>query len=235
MKDANDPAAIRGGAQKKPRFAHEWLQADVLAGVISAAVVVPKAMAYATIAGLPVQVGLYFSAMPAGGGTTQMAVNRHAGAKSQLAELVTAASALAILLLFAPLIAFVPQAALAPVVVAHSIGLVQRKEFRAMRAVRTMDFRWALFAIAGVVLLGTLKGILVAAVVSLVALAYQAYSPTAYALGRKRWTTAFWPLSKDHPDDEQWPGLLLVRVEGRVLFCQCRANRRSDLTDDRTG
>jgi MFS superfamily sulfate permease-like transporter len=41
-----------GGYQK------DWLQPDVIAGLTAAAVVIPKAMAYATIAGLPVQVGL---------------------------------------------------------------------------------------------------------------------------------------------------------------------------------
>jgi sulfate permease, SulP family len=42
----------------------EWLRPDVLAGVTTAAVIIPKAMAYATIAGLPVQVGLYTAFLP---------------------------------------------------------------------------------------------------------------------------------------------------------------------------
>ena len=42
----------------------EWLRPDVLAGLITAAVVIPKAMAYATVAGLPVQVGLYTAFLP---------------------------------------------------------------------------------------------------------------------------------------------------------------------------
>ncbi len=166
--------------------------------------------------------GGFFSAMPAGGGTTQTAVNRNAGAKSQMAELVTAASALAILLLFAPLIAFMPQAALAAVVVAYSVGLLQPREFLQIRQVRAMEFRWALIACAGVVLLGTLKGILVAVIVSLLALAHQAYSPPVYALGRKRGTTVFRPLSEGHPDDERFPGLLLVRVDGRIFFANAQ-------------
>src|SRR5438270_14092849 len=41
-----------------------WLRADILAGLIAAAVVVPKAMAFATIAGFPVQVGLYTAFVP---------------------------------------------------------------------------------------------------------------------------------------------------------------------------
>jgi len=41
-----------------------WLRSDVVAGLVTAAVVVPKAMAYATIAGLPVEVGLYTAIVP---------------------------------------------------------------------------------------------------------------------------------------------------------------------------
>src|SRR5499426_457574 len=41
-----------------------WLRADLTAGLTAAAVVVPKAMAFATIAGLPVQVGLYTAIVP---------------------------------------------------------------------------------------------------------------------------------------------------------------------------
>src|SRR5262249_53891139 len=60
-------------------------------------------------------------AMPAGGGTTQTAVNRSAGARSQVAALVTAATALATLLVLAPLLAPLPQAALGAVVIVYSL------------------------------------------------------------------------------------------------------------------
>ena len=53
---------------------------------------------------------------------------------------------------------------------------------------------------------------------SLVALEYQVASPTVYALGRKPATNVFRPLSKEHPEDETFPGLLLLRLEGRVFF-----------------
>src|SRR6478672_11355861 len=46
------------------RYQRQWLRADILAGVTAAAVVIPKAMAYATIAGLPVQAGLYTTIIP---------------------------------------------------------------------------------------------------------------------------------------------------------------------------
>jgi SulP family sulfate permease len=161
-------------------------------------------------------------AMPAGGGTTQTAVNRRAGARTQLAELITAAGAVATLLLLAPMIALLPQAALAAVVVAYSVDLIRPAEFREIRQVRRTEFYWAVAAFAGVVLLGTLKGILVAVIISLLALVHQAYSPPVYALGRKRGTDVFRALSRDHLDDETWPGLLILRTEGRVFFANAQ-------------
>jgi len=170
--------------------------------------------------------GGFLGAMPAGGGTTQTAVNRKAGARTQVAELVTAATAVATLLLLAPVIALMPQAALAAVVVAYSFELIKPAEFGEIQRVRHIEFYWALIAFAGVAFLGTLNGILVAVIASLLALAQQAYNPPVYVLGRKRGTDAFRALSKDHPDDETWPGLLILRTEGRVFFAN--AQRVSD-------
>ena len=163
-------------------------------------------------------VGGLFGAMPAGGGTSQTAVNRKAGARSQLAGVVTALTSLATLLVLAPLIGLMPQAALAAIVVAYSMDLIQPAEFAAIRRVRRIEFYWAVIAFIGVVLLGTLRGILVAVIVSLLKLAQQAYDPPVYVVGRKRGTDVFRPRSSEHPDDESWPGLLILRVEGRAFF-----------------
>ena len=162
--------------------------------------------------------GAFVGAMPAGGGTSQTAVNRRAGARTQLSELVTAMVALATILLLAPLLGLMPQATLAAVVIAYSIGLIQPKEFQAILSIRRTEFTWALTALAGVVLLGTLKGIIVAIVVSLVALASQVADPPVYVLGRKPGTNVFRPRSKEHLEDETFPGLLLLRLEGRIFF-----------------
>jgi MFS superfamily sulfate permease-like transporter len=103
-------------------------------------------------------------------------------------------------------------------VVAYSFDLIKLSEFRDILVVRRVEFRWALIAFAGVVLLGTLQGIVVAVIASLLALAQQSYHPPLYVLGRKRGTDVFRPRSAEHPDDESWPGLLIVRVEGRAFF-----------------
>jgi high affinity sulfate transporter 1 len=162
--------------------------------------------------------GALFGAMAVGGGTTQTAVNRLAGARTQLSELVTAGAALVTMLFLAPFIALMPQATLAAVVIVYSIGLIKPGEFRAILKVRRTEFIWAIAALTGVVLFGTLKGIIVAVVVSLVALLHQMANPPVYVLGRKPGTDAFRPRSKRHPEDETFPGLLLLRLEGRIFF-----------------
>ncbi len=174
--------------------------------------------------------GAFFGAMPGGGGTTQTAVNRFAGAETQMSELVTAAITLIVMVLLAPMIAFMPQATLAAVVIVYSIGLIKPAEFRAILSIRRTEFIWAVVAFAGVVLIGTLKGILVAIIVSLFALAYQVADPNVYILGRKRGTNVFRPRSEANPDDEEFPGLLIIRVEGRIFF----ANVGPDCAEDET-
>jgi MFS superfamily sulfate permease-like transporter len=47
-----------------PRYPREWLRFDLVAGLTAAAVVIPQAMAYASLAGLPVEVGLYTALVP---------------------------------------------------------------------------------------------------------------------------------------------------------------------------
>jgi SulP family sulfate permease len=55
-------------------------------------------------------------------------------------------------------------------------------------------------------------------VASLVGLAHQVSNPPVHVLGRKPGTNVFRPRSKEHPEDETFPGLLLLRLEGRVFF-----------------
>jgi high affinity sulfate transporter 1 len=162
--------------------------------------------------------GALFGAMPAGGGTSQTAVVRAAGGQSQKASLVTAGTAVATMLLLAPLLGLMPHATLAAVVIVYSVGLIQPAEFRAIRTVRTMEFRWALIACLGVLVFGTLKGIVVAIVVSMIALASQTARPRVSVIGRKRGADVLRPLSPEHPDDETFEGLLIVRPEGSLFF-----------------
>src|SRR6476646_6687872 len=61
--EANQPGVIPALTWLRT-YQKQWLRMDIIAGLIAAAVVIPKAMAFATIAGLPVQVGLYTAFVP---------------------------------------------------------------------------------------------------------------------------------------------------------------------------
>ena len=162
--------------------------------------------------------GGLFGAMAGGGGTSQTAVNRKAGARTQISTLVTSATTLATLLFLAPVMGLIPQATLAGVVIAFSVGLISLVDFHEIRRFRTREFRWALVACVGVVLLGTLNGILAAVVLSMLSLLQLANNPPVHVLRRKRGTDVFRPASADQPDDESFPGLLILRTDGRVYF-----------------
>nr|WP_315592822.1 SulP family inorganic anion transporter [uncultured Cupriavidus sp.] len=166
--------------------------------------------------------GAFLGAMAAGGGTTQTAVNRLSGARSQLAGLVTSLAALGTMLVLAPLVGLMPDATLAAVVIVYSIVLIKPSEFRTVLHVRRTEFIWAVVAVAGVVALGTLQGIVVAILVSMLALAYQTSDPPVYVLARKPNTNVFRPVSAQHPDDETIAGLLMLRPEGRIYFANAR-------------
>jgi high affinity sulfate transporter 1 len=162
--------------------------------------------------------GALFGAMPAGGGTSQTAVVRTVGGRSQKASLVTAGAAVATMLLLAPLLGLMPHATLAAVVIVYSVGLIQPAEFRAIRGVRWMEYRWALIAFFGVLVFGTLKGIVVAIIASMIGLASQTAHPRVSVIGRKRGADVLRPLSPEHTDDETFEGLLILRPEGRLFF-----------------
>ena len=117
-----------------------------------------------------------------------------------------------------PLLGLLPNATLAAVVIVYSVGLIHPVEFLAIRKVRTMEFRWAVIACIGVLVFGTLTGIVVAIIMSMIGLARQTAYPRVYVIGRKRGADVLRPLSPEHPDDETFDGLLILRPEGRLFF-----------------
>jgi len=166
--------------------------------------------------------GALFGAMPAGGGTSQTAVVRSVGGRTQKASLVTAAAAAATMLVLAPFLGLLPQAVLAAIVIVYSVGLIDPAEFVSISKIRTMELTWALAAFAGVLVFGTLQGIVVAIVLSLIGLSSQAVNPKVYVIGRKRGEDVLRPVSPENPNDETFDGLLIVRPEGRMFFANAQ-------------
>jgi SulP family sulfate permease len=171
-------------------------------------------------------------AFPAGGGLSQTAVNRATGARSQVAAVVTAGLVVLTLLFLTPLFENLPQATLGAVVIVAVAGLVDLEVLRRIRAIRVRDFGLALVALAGVLALGVLQGVLLAVVVSMLTLIYGANHPPIEVLGRKPGTGSWRDLDR-HPGDETVPGLMVVRPVASIYFANGPRVRRRllDLVD----
>lgn len=176
--------------------------------------------------------GGFFRAYPAGGGLSQTAVNDQAGAKSQAAELVTAAVTGLTLVALAPLFSNLPLAVLGGIVLVAAMGLADPTALGELRGERTDEWALALVAVAGVLIYGTLGGILVAVVLSLIVLLWHLNHPPIVTLGRDPRTGAYRDLAQDSKL-ETVPGLLVVRVEGRLFFANARTvtDRLLELVD----
>ncbi|MCJ7838067.1 MAG: SulP family inorganic anion transporter, partial [Burkholderiales bacterium] len=155
--------------------------------------------------------------MPAGGGASQTAIAEAAGARSQMAQWVTAAVVLLSLLFLSRAIGLLPQAALGCLIMLAAVHMIEWKSFRAIARVRRDELMWALVTLVGVVLIGTLEGILIAVVVSILTLFYQANHPPVYAVAYNRVKQIF-RRAGEHESDETYPGLLMLRTEGRLTF-----------------
>ena len=155
--------------------------------------------------------------LPAGGGTSQTAVADKAGARSQMAQWVNAAAVLVSLLLLSRVIALLPKPALGALILVAAISMIKPEEFRAIARIRRTELIWALVAMAGVILIGTLQGILIAVAISVLMLFYQANHPAVYAVAYNREKGIF-RRAGENESDETFPGLLMMRSEGRLTF-----------------
>jgi MFS superfamily sulfate permease-like transporter len=154
---------------------------------------------------------------PVAGGLSQSAVNDKAGARSPLA-LVFASIALAICLLFLTgLLENLPKAVLAAVVLTAVVGLLDFPAMHHMWRVSQLDFYAAVIALVGVLLLGILQGILLAAVASILMLLARMSRPHVAFLGRVPGTNTFSDLAR-HPENESLPGAIAFRPEGSLIY-----------------
>ncbi|MGD9783028.1 MAG: SulP family inorganic anion transporter, partial [Kiritimatiellia bacterium] len=159
----------------------------------------------------------FLGGMPAGGGTSQTAVVDAAGARSQMAQWVNAAVVLASLLFLSRVIGLLPQAALGALILVVAFSMIKPGQFRAIGQVRMDELAWAFVTLAGVVCFGVLEGILIAVAISVLTLLYQANHPPVYAVAYNREKDVF-RRAGEHARDETFPGLLMLRTEGRLTF-----------------
>ena len=157
------------------------------------------------------------SGFPVAGGLSQSAVNDKAGARTPL-SLVFASVTLAVCLLFLTgLLRNLPTVVLASIVLVAVRGLVDIKAMRHLWRLSRSEFAISMVALVGVLLLGILKGVLVAAVASLLMLIAGTARPHVAFLGRIPGTRRYSDLER-HPDNETLPGIVIFRVEAALLY-----------------
>jgi SulP family sulfate permease len=170
---------------------------------------------------------------PIAGGLSQTAVNDKAGAKTPLA-LVFASVTLALCLIFLTnLVHNLPKAVLAAIVLVAVTGLVNLGEMKHLWRVSRLEFSVAMVAFAGVLLLGILKGVLLATVASILMLLRRAAYPHVAFLGRIPNTRRFSDLAR-HPDNERIPDVLIFRIEASLLYFNAENVQRAILERIRT-
>ncbi|MGB9392119.1 MAG: SulP family inorganic anion transporter [Xanthobacteraceae bacterium] len=154
---------------------------------------------------------------PVAGGLSQSAVNEKAGARTPVA-LVFASFTLAVSLLFLTgFLQNLPKAVLAAIVFTAVLGLVDIRTLSRMWRISKPDFYAATIALAAVLLLGILQGILLAAAASVLILLARASQPHVAFLGRIPGTSNYSDLAR-HPENEQLPHVIIFRPEASLLY-----------------
>ena len=159
----------------------------------------------------------FFHGFPVAGGLSQSSVNDKAGARTPLALIIASIAIAICLLFFTGLLHNLPNVVLAAIVLVAVRGLIDLAALRHLWRVSRFEFSIALVALAGVLLFGILKGVLVAVVVSLLMLLGTVARPNVAFLGRIPGSRRFSDLNR-HPDNEPILGALIFRVEASLLY-----------------
>ena len=187
------------------------------------------------------------SGMVVNGSLSKTAVNASAGAKSQLSGLVVAALTIVTLLFLTGLFEELPEATLAAVVIAALIELVDirslvelyrlytRRLGRIYGVAARPDFIAALAALFGVLIFDTLPGLFIGIGVALLLLLYRTSRPHVAVLGRVPGTPDQYGDISRHPQNEQLPDVVVLRVESGLFFANAdwvRSHILAQVTDE---
>jgi sulfate permease, SulP family len=164
-----------------------------------------------------------FQGMPVSTSLSASSLNESAGANTPVASLTTGALVLATLLVLAPVFSHLPKAVLGAVIIdAVVFGMIDLGELRRLYRVTRFDFWVAVAAIVGVLSAGVLAGVVIGVALSLLWLIYVATTPPMPLLGREAGTQVFRDLD-ENPDDETFPGVAVVRLDGGLFFATSEA------------
>jgi sulfate permease, SulP family len=111
--------------------------------------------------------------------------------------------------------------------------MIDVPELRRLYRVTRFDFWVAIAAVVGVLSVGVLAGVVVGVVLSLGWLVYVSTRPPMPLLGREPGTQVFRDLD-EHPSDETFPGIAVLRLDGGLFFATAEAleDRVRKLADD---
>jgi sulfate permease, SulP family len=163
-----------------------------------------------------------FGGMVVGGGMSGTAANDSGGARTQISTIIGSLFVAFTIAFLLPFIRLLPEAVLAAIVIHAVAHLVDVKGLSFYAKIKTGSVWVALIAIFGVLLLGILKGLVIAVGVTLIAVMTKLSTPQESVLGKIPGTDNFGDV-RWYPEAETIEGLLIVRPNAILFFAN--ANR----------
>jgi high affinity sulfate transporter 1 len=159
----------------------------------------------------------FFQGFPISSSSSRTPVAEAAGAHTQLTGVV-GALAIALLLLTAPnLLEHLPSAALAAVVIAAAIGLIELADLKRIYRIQRWEFWLAVVCFVGVAVLGVIPGIGLAIAIAIAEFLWDGWRPHSAVLGRAHGVKGYHDI-KRYPDARRIPGLVLFRWDAPLFF-----------------
>jgi high affinity sulfate transporter 1 len=170
----------------------------------------------------------FFQGFPISSSSSRTPVAEAAGARTQVTGVV-GAIAIALLLIFAPqLLQHLPNTALAAVVIASAIGLIEVADLRRIYRIQRWEFWLSIVCFAGVAVFGAIPGIGVAIVIAVIEFLWDGWRPHSAVLGRVDRVKGYHDI-KRYPDARLIPGLLLFRWDAPLFFANAELFNKSVL------
>jgi MFS superfamily sulfate permease-like transporter len=159
----------------------------------------------------------FFQGIPISSSSSRTPVAEAAGARTQLTGIV-GALAIAVLLLVAPnLLRYLPQPALAAVVIASAIGLIEVKDLIRIYRIQRWEFWLSMGCFAGVAVFGAIPGIALAIVIAVIEFLWDGWRPHSAVLGRVDQVKGYHDITR-YPNARRMPGLVLFRWDAPLFF-----------------
>jgi MFS superfamily sulfate permease-like transporter len=159
----------------------------------------------------------FFQGFPISSSSSRTPVAEAAGARTQLTGVV-GALAVALLLLVAPnLLQHLPTTALAAVVIASAIGLIEVADLRRIYRIQQWEFWLSIVCFVGVAVLGAIPGIGLAITIAVIEFLWDGWRPHSAVLGRAHGVKGYHDITR-YPDARQIPGLVLFRWDAPLFF-----------------